>query len=92
MKPKILVLQNIFRKYLYNRNFLEKYKAEYLQQFTIRVPENLAKVGRVEKIYKEKVPDTPKIVFDTFAKIRSRLKAAQDKHGDYISPFDLAVK
>jgi hypothetical protein len=56
------------------------------------VPENLAKVDRVEKIYNEKVPDTPQIVFDTFAKIRSRLKAAQDKCGDYILPFDLAGK
>jgi len=86
--PKYEDLAKLFKEQLGK----EYSKAEYVQQFTIRVPENFAKVDRVEKIYKEEVPDTPKIVFDTFAKIRSRLKTAQDKHGDYISPFDLAVK
>ncbi len=33
MKPKILVLQNIFRKYWCNMDFLEKYNAENLQDF-----------------------------------------------------------
>jgi len=64
----------------------------YIKQFTIRIPENLAKLDRVETIYKEKVSDTPQIVFDTFAAIRSRLKETQAKHGDYISPFDLAAE
>jgi phosphoenolpyruvate carboxykinase (GTP) len=45
----------------------------------------------VEKIYKEKVPDTPQVLYDTFAEVRGRLKKAQDRHGDYISPFDLMV-
>ncbi len=67
-------------------------QADYIRQFTIRIPENLAKLDRVEKIYKEKVPDTPQILFDTFAEVRKRLKAAQDKYSDYISPFDLTVK
>ena len=67
-------------------------KANYIEQFTVRVPENLAKLERVEKIYRDKVPDTPQILYDTFADVRKRLKAAQDKHGDYISPFDLITK
>lgn len=86
--PKYEDLAKLFKEQLGK----EYSQADYVQQFTIRVPENLAKVDRVEKIYKEKVPDTPQIVFDTFAKIRSRLKAAQDRHGDYISPFDLAAQ
>ena len=64
---------------------------DYVRQFTVRIPENLAKLDRVENIYKQKVSDTPQIVFDTFAKVRKRLKAAQDKHGDYISPLDLTT-
>jgi phosphoenolpyruvate carboxykinase (GTP) len=64
-------------------------QADYVQQFTIRISENLAKLDRVEKIYREKVSDTPQILFDTFGEVRNRLKAAADKHGDYISPFDL---
>jgi len=62
---------------------------DYVKQFTIRVPENFAKLDSVEKIYREKVSDTPQIIFDTFSKVRKRLKAVQDKHGDYILPFDL---
>ncbi len=33
MKLNIFVLRNVFRKYLCNRNFLEKYDAENLQDF-----------------------------------------------------------
>jgi len=64
-------------------------QADYVQQFTIRIPENLAKLDRVEKIYKDMVPDTPQILYDSFDEVRKRLKAAQNKLGDYISPFDL---
>ncbi len=64
-------------------------QANYVEQFTIRVPENLAKLDRVEKVYREKVSDTPQVLYDTFVEARKRLKAAADKHGDYISPFDL---
>jgi phosphoenolpyruvate carboxykinase (GTP) len=66
-------------------------EADYVRQFTIRIPENLAKLDRVEKIYREKVADTPQILYDTFAEVRARLKAAAAKHGDHISPFDLKI-
>ncbi len=62
----------------------------YVQQFTFRVPENLAKLDRVEKVYRDKVPDTPQILFDMFDEARGRLKAAGAKYGDYIGPFNLA--
>jgi len=64
-------------------------KENYIEQFTIRVPNLLAKIDRIEEIYKTKVPDTPKIVFDVFNTQRKRLTAAADKLGDYILPFDL---
>ncbi len=64
-------------------------QADYVMQFTIRVPDNLAKLDRVGALYRDKVSDTPKIVFDTFDKVRGRLEAAKEKHGEYISPFDL---
>lgn len=64
-------------------------EAAYIKAFTIRVPNLLAKFDRVEAIYRSKVPDTPKIVYDTFTKIRSRLNEAKKKHGDLISPLDL---
>lgn len=83
--PKYEDLKKLFKEHL-DTDYTQ---ADYVEQFTIRIPENLAKLDRVEKIYKEKVPDTPQIVFDTFAEVRKRLKAASDKYGDYISPFDL---
>ncbi len=79
-------LARLFRQHL-SRDFT---RDDYVRQFTIRIPENLAKLDRVEKVYREKVPDTPQILFRTFDEARSRLKAAAHKHGDYISPFDLA--
>ena len=64
-------------------------KEDYIKQFTIRVPENLAKIGRVEKYHKDNVPNSPQTVYETLKATRKRLNEARDKHGDYISPFDL---
>ena len=64
-------------------------KEDYINQFTIRVPENLAKIDRVEKYHRDNIADSPQIVYDTLAETKKRLNEARDKHGDYISPFDL---
>ena len=64
-------------------------KEDYIRQFTIRVPENLAKIDRVEKYHRENVPNSPQTVHETLKATRERLNEARDKHGDYISPFDL---
>jgi phosphoenolpyruvate carboxykinase (GTP) len=83
--PKYEDLAKLFKEHLDT----EYTKDDYVRQFTIRIPENFAKLDRVEKIYKEKVSDTPQILFDTFAEARKRLKEAQGRHGDCISPLDL---
>ncbi|MCK4998394.1 MAG: phosphoenolpyruvate carboxykinase (GTP), partial [Anaerohalosphaera sp.] len=84
--PKYEDLARLFKQAL-NKEYTQE---DYVEQFTVRVPELLAKFERVEGIYKEKVEDTPQVVYDTFAAIRERLTAAQAKHGDYISPLELA--
>ena len=61
----------------------------YVKQFTVRIPNLLAKYDRVEAIYREKVADTPQIVYDTFAEIRKRLKDLQAEKGDFVSPLNL---
>ena len=66
-------------------------KEDYVKQFTTRVPENLAKIDRVEKYHKENVTDNPQIVYDTMEETRKRLIEICDKYGDYVSPFDLAT-
>jgi len=65
-------------------------KEDYIRQFTTRVPENLAKIDRVEKYHKQNVPGSPQAVYDTLKTTRQRLNEARELHGDYISPFDLA--
>jgi phosphoenolpyruvate carboxykinase (GTP) len=84
MIPKYEDLAKLFKQTLKQ----DYTKEQYVEQFTIRVPELLAKFERVEKIYRAE-PQIPQVLFDTFAKIRERLNAAKAKHGDYINPLDL---
>jgi phosphoenolpyruvate carboxykinase (GTP) len=63
--------------------------ADYVKQFTIRVPENLGKLDRVEAFHRTNVPGAPEAVFTVLAAQRERLLQAQARHGDYISPMDL---
>ena len=67
-------------------------KDDYVKQFTIRVPENLSKIDRVERYHRENVPNSPQIIYDTLEATRNRLKEARDKHGDYISPLVLTAQ
>jgi len=84
--PKYDDLKKLFKDHLSS----DYSKADYVRQFTTRVPQNLAKLDRVEEIYRKKVSDAPQILFDTFAKVRDRLKVAASTYGEHISPFDLA--
>jgi len=64
----------------------KKYSREdYVEQFTIRVPENLAKIERVQKFYQENVSDTPLELFGILYLQRERLLRARAVR-DYISP------
>ena len=83
--PKYEDLAPLFKEKL-NKDYTQK---EYVQQFSIRTANMLAKYDRVEAIYKEKVDDTPQLVYDTFDAIRKRLKDLQAAKGDSVSPLDL---
>jgi phosphoenolpyruvate carboxykinase (GTP) len=61
-------------------------KENYVEQFTIRVPENLAKIERVQRFYQENVSDTPLELFGILYLQRERLLKAQANFGDYIPP------
>lgn len=65
-------------------------KEDYIRQFTIRIPENLAKINRVEKFHHENVGDVP-VVFEILAHQRTRLEQLQKQKGNYVSPFDLPI-
>jgi phosphoenolpyruvate carboxykinase (GTP) len=61
-------------------------KEDYDKQFTIRVPENLAKIERVQRFYQENVSDTPLELFGILYLQRERLLEAKKCFGDYIPP------
>jgi phosphoenolpyruvate carboxykinase (GTP) len=63
-------------------------KEDYVEQFTVRVPELLAKLDRMEKIYAT-VSDTPETMKKEMAAERERLNVLKAAKGDYVSPFDL---
>ena len=62
---------------------------DYNRQFSIRVPENLAKIDRIKSIYENDVADTPDTVFGVLEEQRGRLLKAREEHGDYITPDKL---
>ena len=83
--PKYEDLERLFKEVLgqpYTR-------AQYVEQFTIRIPENLAKLDRIGKIYRQDVSDTPPVVLDTLDAQRQRLEELRKAKGDYVSPLDL---
>ncbi len=66
--------------------------SDYEAQFTLRVPENLTKIDRIVKAYRETVPDAPARLFEVLEEERQRLLAAQAHLGDYISPDRFGVE
>jgi len=80
--PEYEDLRRLFKETL-GQDYSEK---DYDKQFTIRVPEHLAKIDRVTEIYRTRVTDTPQIVFKVFEEQRQRLIKAREKYGDYIKP------
>lgn len=83
--PRYQDLKNLFKEVL-NKDYP---KENYIMQFTLRVPENLAKIDRLLDIYKTRVPDTPGIVFKVLGNQREELEKAQTRLGDYILPDEL---
>lgn len=67
-------------------------REDYVEQFTIRVRENIAKLDRVEQFHREQVPDGPAKLFKVLEEQRERLLAAEKEFGPYASPecFPLA--
>ena len=80
--PKYQDLAKLFDRVL-NKEYP---KEDYVKQFTIRVPENLAKIQRVQRFYQENVSDTPAELFEILDEQRKRLAEAKRNYGDYISP------
>jgi phosphoenolpyruvate carboxykinase (GTP) len=80
--PRYEDLKKLFKEVL-NKDYSEE---DYRSQFTIRAPENLAKIDRIKKIYETTVAEPPPILFQVLEEERQRLLEAQGKYGAYITP------
>ncbi|TET78242.1 MAG: phosphoenolpyruvate carboxykinase (GTP), partial [Candidatus Cloacimonadota bacterium] len=71
--PKYEDLKVLFKEVL-NKDYSVD---DYNKQFMIRVPENLAKIERIKKIYETQVIDAPEILFETLEAQHQRLNEVQ---------------
>ncbi len=77
-------LARLFKEHM-DKNYS---KAEYEEQFKIRVPELLAKIERITEVYKSE-QEVPEVLFETLVAQKERLEALKTEKGEYVSPFDL---
>ena len=80
--PKYEDLHKLFKQI----RDVEYSKQDYINQFSIRIPENMDKIKRVREFYKKKVTYTPEAVFWVLNQQYERLLNAKEKYGSYISP------
>jgi len=80
--PKYEDLKKLFKEVL-DKNYTQE---DYIKQFTLRVPENLAKIDRITQIYETKVEGAPDILFKILKEQKQRLEEASKKYGGYIDP------
>lgn len=83
--PEFETLKDLFKKVL-GKDYAEK---DYIEQFTLRIPENLSKIDRINKVYVDIGKSVPDILFKVLDEQKSRLKELAALKGDHISPFDL---
>lgn len=61
-------------------------KEDYNEQFKLRIPECIAKIDRIKKIYHAKVFDAPHILMKALEDQRQRLEDCRNKNGGYPAP------
>jgi len=83
--PEYKDLKKLFKEHL-DKDYS---KEEYVQQFTLRINENIEKIDRIVEIYKDKGPEVPETLFNTLESQKEKLKIILDEKGAYISPFEL---
>ena len=80
--PQFEDLEKMFQTYRHK----DYTRMEYDIQFSIRVPELLAKIDRISDTYRRTVDDTPQAFFDLLEEQRNRLVETQKELGDCILP------
>jgi phosphoenolpyruvate carboxykinase (GTP) len=79
-------LRRLFREAL-DTSYTE---AQYQEQFTLRIPEQLSKIDRIEAIYRNEW-GIPEVLFTALDEQRKRLEAVKEEFGeDHLSPLLLS--
>jgi len=84
--PKYDDLKKLFKEVL-DKEYSQE---EYLSHFTVRIPENLAKIERIEKIYKEGMQGCPDLIFKVLDEQKKRLLEFKESYGEYVDPSKIS--
>jgi phosphoenolpyruvate carboxykinase (GTP) len=82
--PKYEDLKRLFRNLL-KRDYS---KEAYTEQFRLRIPENISKIDRIIKIYKDVGHEIPNVLFKILGEQKSRLEKLKEEKEEYISPLE----
>ncbi len=63
-------------------------REKYVEQFTLRIPENISKIDRIINIYKGLGSAVPDILYEILEEQKLRLEQLANKKGKYISPLE----
>jgi len=85
MLPEYEDLRKLFKQVL-SRDYT---LPEYIEQFTIRVPENIGQAWPDREDLPQRCQRYPAVVLEVLAAQRARLIELQKAKGDYVSPLDL---
>jgi phosphoenolpyruvate carboxykinase (GTP) len=87
MIPLYRDLRRLFKDALSTDYSEEQYK----EQFTTRVPQQLAKIERIEAVYRKEW-GIPEVLFTALDEQRKRLEEARAEFGDMVTPLMLAQR
>lgn len=78
-------------KLLFKQTLGKDYSREdYIEQFTLRIPENLARLDRIEAFNAKELINPPAELAEVLQATHARLVGALKVHGEYVSPFKFA--
>jgi phosphoenolpyruvate carboxykinase (GTP) len=87
MIPVYKDLRRLFKEAL-DADYTEQH---YKEQFTTRIPEQLAKIERIDAVYRQEW-GIPEVLFTALDEQRKRLEDARSEFGDYVTPLMLAQR
>ncbi|MDD4307926.1 MAG: phosphoenolpyruvate carboxykinase (GTP) [Thermoplasmata archaeon] len=85
MIPTFGDLKEIFKE-VSGRNYSQE---DYVRQFSFWAQSHLHKIDRLLVLYRDRVKNTPPVLFEVMEAQRARIDDLRNRKGDIVSPFDL---